>query len=88
MKEIPATSVEALAKRLTTEQFWFENHCGGRWEGQEIMAWSAFGSLYTTDNGFDDNDVAAQNLAKAFKSSMCSIEVKGYARRAAESYGI
>lgn len=79
--------VKDLAARITTEQSWFERHCGGRWPGQEVMVWAAFASLYTTAGGFEENAESAKKLAKAFAASMCSLEVKSGARAAAESYG-
>ena len=88
LKDVHDTSVQTLAERLTDEQMWFEHHCGGRWDGQEVMAWTAFASLYTTAAGFDGNADSARKLAKAFLASMCSIEVKGLAGRAAKSYGV
>ncbi|MHB8385261.1 hypothetical protein [Metallibacterium sp.] len=88
LKDAHGATVQTLAKRLTDEQMWFEHHCGGRWDGQEVMAWTAFASLYTTQAGFGDNADAARKLARAFDASMCSIEVKGLAKRAAKSYGV
>lgn len=88
LKDVNDVSVQTLSKRLTDEQMWFEHHCGGRWDGQEVMAWTAFASLYTTEAGFEDNAGAASKLARAFDASMCSIEVKGLAERAAKSYGV
>ena len=48
-----AASVETLATRLTSEQGWFETHCGGRWEGQEIMVFAGIGHLYDNRIGFE-----------------------------------
>lgn len=86
LSNLETDSVDALAKRISVEQSWFEANCGGRWEGQEVMAWSAFGSLYKTALGFDENATVVSKLAEAFEKSMCSIEVKGHARNAAKSY--
>ncbi len=80
-------SVSDWASWLTSQQVsYFEQHCGGRWEGQEVMAWSGFALLYTTTGGFGDNLPYAKKLAEAFEKSMCSIELKGGAKRAAKSY--
>jgi hypothetical protein len=81
-------TVSDWARWLTDQQImFFEHRCGGRWEGQEVMAWSGFGSLYSIKLGFtEDTRKLAIKLAKAFAQSSCSIEVKGAARRAALSY--
>jgi len=82
-------SVEEWAQWITDEQIaFFEHSCGGRWPGQEVMAWSGFGALYSTEAGFDTNRRLAEKLAEAFGRSMVSIEVKGHARSAAASYGV
>ena len=72
---------------LTDEQIsFFEHQCGGRSLGQEVMAWSGFGALYSTRVGFEDNLALAKKLATAFANSSCSVEVKGQAARAAVSF--
>ena len=81
-------SVSDWARWLTMEQHFFEQECGSRWVGQEIMVWSGFAALYTTTSGFDENWPLARKLAGAFERSMCSIEVKSTARRAAASYSV
>ncbi|WP_298702594.1 hypothetical protein [uncultured Variovorax sp.] len=88
LQDIDTVSVEDLAKRLSSAQSWFERHCGGRWPGQEVMVWTGFASMYSTQSGWDGNEAAGTKLAKAFEASMCSIEVKGGARRAARSYHV
>jgi hypothetical protein len=77
-----------LATRLSNEQMWFEQKCGTRWVGQEIMVVSGFGMLYTTAAGFDQNIERARLLYDAFQQSYCSIEVKGIARDVAASYDL
>jgi hypothetical protein len=77
-----------LATSLSDEQFWFEQNCGGRWIGQEIMVVSGFGSLYTTAAGFDQNAERARRLYNAFQRGYCSIEIKAIAREVATSYGV
>lgn len=81
-----AQSVDALSRRLTGEQMWFEHNCGGRWEGQEVMVWSGIGHLYDSRIGFDATREIVLRVFDAFMSSFCSIEVKWHAERAAESY--
>lgn len=85
-KDIETVDIEELAKRLTSEQMWFEHNCGSRYPGQEVMAWSAFGFFYTTANGFEGNEDLVKKLDQAFKKSHCSLEVKGHADRAAQAY--
>jgi hypothetical protein len=74
------------AQWLTNKQYQFESQCGGRSDGQEVMAWSGFAYLYSTQVGFEDNYMLADKLREAFERSMVSIEVKGAAKRAAASY--
>ncbi|WP_148293623.1 hypothetical protein [Azospirillum sp. B4] len=78
--------ISSWAKWLTDEQISFEHACGGRWPGQEVMAWSGFGALYTTQSGLDENLPLAKKLAGAFFQSSCSLEVKAAARKAAAFY--
>jgi hypothetical protein len=66
----------------------FEEECGGRWMGQEVMGWSGFAMLYTTEDGFGSRLPIARKLLAAFSASSCSIEVKSIAERAAEFYDI
>ncbi len=80
-------SVSEWAEWLEGNQIsFFEHQCGGRCFGQEVMAWSGFGALYSTQNGFGNNQPLAEKLAEAFKESGCSVEVISMARNAAASY--
>ncbi|WP_066412880.1 hypothetical protein [Sutcliffiella cohnii] len=80
-------SAEGLSVLLSNMQMRFENRCGGRYLGQEIMAWSGFGHLYDTGIGFNGtNQEKSNRLMNAFRRSSCSLEVKSHANRAAESY--
>jgi hypothetical protein len=83
-----AKDLSGLATLLSDEQFWFEHNCGGRWVGQEIMAVSGIGMLYTSQAGFDKNADRARLLYDAFQRSYCSIEVKVIARDVAASYDL
>ncbi|NRR29040.1 hypothetical protein HSX11_02475 [Oxalobacteraceae bacterium] len=85
--DIDTVSIEDLGQRIATEQYWFEINCGaGRYEGQEVMALSAFALLYTTSAGWDGNEQRAIKLAKAFIASPCSGEVTAHATLTAKSY--
>lgn len=81
-------STAEWSKWISAQQIgFFEQHCGGRLLGQEVMAWSGFGSLYSTATGFDDKAPLARKLAEAFEKSSVSLEVKSHAEEAAASYG-
>jgi len=88
--------ISELAKELWNYQLQFEHECGGRTIGQEVMVVSGIAQFYSTDVGFDirwgERDdyrfEKARNLYTAIQQSMCSVEVKGYARDVARSYGL
>jgi hypothetical protein len=79
-------SSEQLARELTIEQFWFEENCGSRWVGQEIMVVTGISQFYTTERGFDKDEHLALKIYHAFMQSYCSLEVKGVAEDVAKSY--
>jgi len=80
----PRGDVDSLAKNLSDAQFKYENVLDmNRGLAKELMPYTAFASLYDEGAGFDDNEPLAQELAIAFEQSMCSLEVKFSARRAA-----
>jgi hypothetical protein len=83
-----AKDLTKLATLLSDEQLWFEQNCGTRWVGQEIMVVSGFGMLYSTRSGFEDNAGRARLLYSAFQRSVCSIEVTGMARDVAAAYDL
>ena len=80
------SSVEDLARRLSSEQMWFETNCGGRWEGQEVMVISGITQFYSLEEGFGDRRNKALDIYNAFMKSQCSLEVKGEADKIAKSY--
>lgn len=83
------SSLATWANSLFKDQIsFFESKCGGRDLGQEVMAVSGFTFLYNPVAGFDSNLPLAQMLKTAFDASMCSIEVKIRAKRAADLYGL
>ncbi|MBC3873489.1 hypothetical protein [Undibacterium flavidum] len=91
LADISSVSEEKLAERLSNIQFWFEQNCGGRWDGQEVMVWTAFASIYSTATGYDRaarGEAEARKLLNAFTKSMVSLEVKFGAKKAAASYFI
>src|SRR4051794_39845756 len=81
-------SLALFAKLIAREQHWFEQNCGGRFIGQEIMVVSGIVGLYSTSNGFDHNLQRARLLYDAIQSSFCSIEVKGIAEEVAKAYDL
>lgn len=83
-----AANVDALSQRLSSAQFRFENECGGRWVGQEIMVIVGIAQFYSTVAGFDGNVKRARLVYDALRASHCSMEVKGHAERVAESYSL
>jgi hypothetical protein len=77
----------ALAKWCTSNQIWFEQNCGGRWLGQEVMATSAIAGFYDPSSGWKDEPKAnAMRVIQAIHDSQCSLEVKYEAEKAANEY--
>lgn len=81
-------NIQKLADTLSSQQFWFEQNCGGRWRGQEIMVVVGIGQFYTTDTGFDGHEKEVLAVYKAFQLSRCSLEVQGIADDVADFYSI
>ncbi|MEA1905005.1 MAG: hypothetical protein U9M97_03895 [Candidatus Hadarchaeota archaeon] len=89
LSDVDALNVDDLAKKLGAAQFEFERICGGdRYLGKTIMGWSGFAHLYSCQVGFEENGPRAYKLAQAFEKSMCSLEVKFAAKRAAKEYSV
>lgn len=88
LHETEPLTVANLAKRLSTDQLWFERNCGGRELGQEVMVVSGIAQFYSTADGFGENYDTALLVTKAFSSSFCSVEVKSHARHVAQSYDV
>lgn len=86
LKDVDSVSEADLAERLSNEQTWFEETAGGRGEGKELMGWTGFAFLCPNSSGWDGNESRGVKLLKAFGGSSCSLEVKTYAKRAAQSY--
>lgn len=85
-----------LSKVLFENQFKFEQKCGGRSIGKEIMAVSAIIQFYNINTGFEDEwdkptehrQKQAKTLFNAIQFSTCSLEVKSHAKRIAKIYGL
>lgn len=81
-------NVDTLAQELSHMQLQFEHQCGGRWIGQEIMAFVGIGQFYSTEVGFDANLEDALKVKEAFARSYCSLEVKWHAKKAVNLFGL
>jgi len=55
-------------------------------EGKEIISWSGFAYLYEQSGFNDETRKKAERLAEAYVKSMRSMEVKGFAKEAAELF--
>lgn len=87
-ESIAFENVEILAQELTNRQYQFENQCGGRWIGQEIMAIVGIGQFYSFEVGFDATLEDAVKVKNAFAQSYCSLEVKWHAEKAVKIFGL
>lgn len=88
VEDIDAISVDELAGRLTTTQSDFEEVSGDQLLSRWIYGVTGFAHLYSSDDGFDENMDKACKLRGAFEKSLCSIEVKRFAKEAAKTYGV
>lgn len=86
--ETGLADVESLARRISSEQMSFEAECGGRFIGQEIMAWTGIAFYYTTAIGYEGHEQEAATLYNALMRSACSMEVHHHATEAARSYDL
>ena len=79
-----------LAKALGNEQIKFEWAItdGDRAFAKEVMAVTAFASIYDEVRGFDQNEELAKRLARAFQNAGVSIEIHSYAREAEEAFSV
>ncbi len=86
--ELDGADIGTLAARLGFFQRNIQGVFDSKTLGESMMAWSAFGCLYDTQNGWAGNERRALDLCAAFARSNCSPEVKSEARSAAISYGL
>lgn len=77
-----------LSQRLVNEQYWFENYCGGRWVGQEVMVIVGLTMFYTTRSGYGSNYQKALFIYQSIMQSYCSVEVKNLAQKLAQDYAL
>jgi len=85
-ESVEFNDVNSLAQALTMRQIQFENQCGGRWLGQEIMVITGIGQFYSSEIGFDATYEDALKVMNAFAQSYCSIEVKWQAEKVAKIF--
>lgn len=86
LANVNATDPSAIAALASQNQMWFEKHCGGSWEGLEVMAWAGICMYYTNTTGFGDNIDAARAMYNGLVSSNCSMEIERHARDVAQLY--
>jgi hypothetical protein len=75
-------SVENIANELSQKQQYFENECGGKWQGQTVMAAVCIFDYYDQYSG-KLNDTG-KFLGRALLKSTCSLEVKEAAKEMLE----
>ncbi len=68
-------SADEIVDLASCEQSWFENVCGGRDVGQEIMVASGIAMYYTTACGFDADLPKAKAMYIGLSRSTCSSEI-------------
>lgn len=83
-----ADAIVNMAKLVSEWQIGMEHAAGDRWLGQEIMVIVGIGQFHSSETGFDTHKEKAQIVYKGFANSMCSIEVKSYAKKAGTLYGL
>jgi hypothetical protein len=83
-----AQDVDHLATMLFQEQAWFEQNCGGKHLGQEVMVVAGLAGFYSSADAFEGFEGTATRVYFALKKSGCSLEVKGLAGTVANFYGL
>ena len=82
-----AADDDLLAVTARAEQRWFEENCGGRDVGLEVMVSAGIARYYTTAYGFRDDDLQrARAMFRGLLKSRCSEAVHDQARRLAAVY--
>lgn len=75
-----------IARTASSNQFEFENNCGGRFIGQEIMVITGIFRYYDEGNGFQKTLDEVQAMYQGLQKSSCSLEVKSHADDVAKLY--
>jgi len=89
-------TIGLLARELNIHQSRFEQACGDRSSGKEIMAITGIIQFYNINTGFEDEwdkkntfrKKKAKNIYNAILFSGCSVEVKMTAKKVAKFYGL
>ncbi|HFJ9454136.1 TPA: hypothetical protein ACGW67_005458 [Bacillus tropicus] len=84
-KHAESGTVDGLTRVLTSQQYKFENRCGGVNLGQEIMAQVGFALLYSKNPSSEDKR-KCRRLLEAFKQSGCSTEAIARAEESAKIF--
>lgn len=87
LEETQPLDAATLGGRLIGEQIWFEQNCGGKYPGQEIMVLTGIAQFYSTGDGFGEDREKALIVLNAFDHCN-STEAKYYAKLAAEIYDL
>jgi len=66
-----------LADLITSYQFYFEDQCGGRDIGQEIMVWSGYAYLIKKTEAKPETNSELNKFINAFDKSHVSSEIYG-----------
>lgn len=82
------SSLEDFGRKIHAAQSSFEQNCGGRWIGQEIMGWAAVAQFYQSADTFGDREDEAVRVVRAFRASWCSSEAKAWLNRAVADYDL
>lgn len=86
LRETQPLHAATLGGRLLTGQIWFEQNCGGKYLGQEIMVLTGIAQFYSTIDHFGEDREKALIVLKAFEECG-SIEAEHVAKLAAGIYG-
>lgn len=81
-------AVNELSRELPSFQLKIEQIVGDRWLGQEVMVVVGIGQFYSTKLGFHGKEDKVKITYDAILSSMCSVEVHGYARSIGRMYHV
>ena len=76
-----------IGQCLLARQFQFEQDCGGKYLGQEIMVITGIAQFYSTADGFAGNRDKAKAVMNAFKKC-ASREAEYFANHVAEIYDL
>lgn len=79
LARINAEDAHEIAEVASLQQAWFEQNCGGRFIGQEIMVVAGIGLYYSTRAGFGEDLDKAKSMYNGLRGSTCSTEIHAHA---------